>query len=102
MISSNIQDVVHLLLFININVMESSKVAVLLGASEKEAEVEMKEVTEFMLKFGKLCNKHISIYSSRNSEIEIDGLESLSLSSQSVETVEEMEEKYPEVTQNFL
>ena len=76
--------------------------AVLLGASEKEAEVEMKEVAEFMLKFGKLCNKHISIYSSRNSEIEIDGLESLSLSSQSVETVEEMEEKYPEVTQNFL
>ena len=76
--------------------------AVLLGALEKEAEVEMKEVTEFMLKFGQLCNRHISIYSSRKSEIETYGLESLSLSSQSVETVEEMEEKYPEVTQNFL
>ena len=77
--------------------MDSSKVAVLLGASEKEAEVEMAEVTEFMLKFGQLCNKHISVYYSRKSEIETDGLESLSESPPSIETVEEMEQKYPEV-----
>ena len=76
--------------------------AVLLGASEKEAEVEMAEVTEFMLKFGQLCNKHISVYYSSKSEIQVDGLESLSVSPPSFETVEEMEQKYPEVTQHVL
>ena len=77
---------------------ESFKVAVLLGASEKEAEVEMEEVTQFMLKFGQLCNKHIFIYTPK-SEIPNFGLQSLS--SSSVETVEEMGKKYPEVSQHF-
>ena len=80
--------------------MESLKVAVLLGASEKEAEVEMEEVTQFMLKFGRLCNKHVYIYTP-GSEIPKNGLKSLSLSPSSIETVEEMEKKYPEVSQHF-
>ena len=83
---------------LTIVMIESFKVAVLLGASEKEAEVEMEEVTQFMLKFGQLCNKHIFIYTPK-SEIPNYGLQSLS--SSSVETVEEMGKKYPEVSQHF-
>ena len=83
---------------LTIVMIESFKVAVLLGASEKEAEVEMEEVTQFMLKFGQLCNKHIFIYAPK-SEIPNYGLQSLS--SPSVETVEEMGKKYPEVSQHF-
>ena len=67
----------------------------MLGALEKDADREMEEVTEFMLKFGKLCNRYIFFYSQISDEAE-----EVAFDKSQMETVEEMGKGYPEVGQH--
>ena len=67
----------------------------MLGALEKDADREMEEVTEFMLKFGKLCNRYIFFYSQITDEAE-----EVAFDKSKMETVEEIGKGYPEVGQH--
>ena len=81
--------------YLHQNLTSNTQVAVLLGALEKEADREMEEVTEFMLKLGKLCNRYIFFYSQISDEAE-----EVAFDKSEMETVEEMGKGYPEVGQH--